>query len=365
MADRPGLSFAWRMTPLGRTTLRLALYGVVIAWLVADLFVFHGPLRRKLESADPRSPEAIAEAKARGVVARVFNRQITLSQLERALHERLWLEGLSPQDLTPENLRLARLAALDDLIDHELLRVKAKAHAHDLRVTDEEVDERLRRMLGRFPTKGEMERAMISQGIADERELRDRVAARIQQEKYVETRVGPLAQVTGEEAREWFATRAEELARPEQVRLRHVFLATLKRPREEAKAMLERALADLQSGKTDFVALVESLSEDPNSKPRGGDLGWMSRARLPEDFATPVFSLPLNQPALVETGIGCHIVEVTGRMPARTRVFEEAKPEVIAALETVKRDRAAADYRDALRRLEAPRIEVFLDMLED
>ena len=353
------------MSPLGRFTLRLAIYGAVIAWLAGDLFVFHGPLRRRLDRANPQSAEAIAAAKAGGVVARVFNHQITRSQLERALHERLWLEGRSPADLTPEELRLARLAALDELIDHALLRVKAKAHAQRLLVSEEEINDRLRRMLGRFVNKGEMERAMKSQGIANERELRERVAARIQQEKYVEMRIGPLAEVSEEEAREWFAKNAEKLALPERVRARHVFLSTLDRPVEEARERLEEALNELQAGGTDFAALAASLSEDPASKEHGGDLGWMTRLRVPDDFADPVFSLPKNQPTLVVTRIGCHLVEVTDRLPAQERSFEEAREEVIAALRAVKRDRAVTEFRDALRRFEAAKIEVFHDMLAD
>ncbi|HSP42758.1 MAG TPA: peptidylprolyl isomerase [Luteolibacter sp.] len=353
------------MTPLGRMSLRLAIYGGVVAWLACDLFVFHGPLRRKLDRADPRSAEAIAAAKAGGVVARVFNRQITRGQLERALHERLWLEGKTPADLTAGNLKLARYAALDELIDHELLRVKAKVNAPQLRVTDEEVNDRLRRMLARFVNKGEMERAMKSQGIANESELRERVAARIQQEKYVEMRIGPLSEVTDEEAREWFAEHADQLAMPERVRARHVFLSTLERPRDVAIAMLETALSELQAGSVDFASLAADLSEDPSSKPHTGDLGWMSRTRLPEDFAGPVFSMPMNQPSLVVTSIGVHIVEVTDRQAARPRTFEEAREEVFAALRTIKRDQAAREFRDALRRFESEKIEVFHDMLAE
>lgn len=43
-------------------------------------------------------------------MARVFNHRITGSQLERALRERLWLEGKTPEALTPEARKLARIA---------------------------------------------------------------------------------------------------------------------------------------------------------------------------------------------------------------------------------------------------------------
>jgi peptidyl-prolyl cis-trans isomerase D len=351
------------MTPLGRFSLRLAIYGTVVAWLAGDLFVFHGPLSRRIERADPTSAEAIRIAKSQGVVARVFNRQITRDQLARAVHERLWLEGKTPAGLTPENLKLVRYAALDDLLDHELLRVKAKANAPQLKVGDEEVNERLRRLLGRFESKDAMQAAMKSQGIASESDLRDRVAARIQQEKYVELKTGPLVVVTADEARAWFEHNRDKFALPERVRARHVFLATLNRPDEQAKAMLESALADLTAGTADFAALATRLSEDPASKTRGGDLGWMSRARLPADFAGPVFALQAHTPSLLRTRIGWHLVELTDRKPAAARDFEQAEGEVLAALQAVKRRDAVREFRSALRRFEAEKIDVYHDML--
>ncbi len=351
------------MSPLAKFSLRLALYGLVIAWIAGDLFLFHGPLRRKIQLANPASPEAIAAAKNRGVVARVFNLQITRSQLDRAVHERLWLEGKKSADLTPENLKTLRYAALDELIDHELLRVKAKANAPQLKVADEEINDRLRRLVGRFETKGAMENAMKSQGIASERELRERLAARIQQEKYVLMRIGPISRVTGDEARAWFAENQSHLATPGRAEVRHVFMATLDRVPEEAKTALGAALADLTSGKRDFATLARELSDDPATKDKGGELGWMTRERLPAGLAAAVFSLPLRKPSLVRSSLGWHLIEVTARLPATPRTFEEAEPEVLAALEAVKRQQAISQYRDALRRFESAKIEVFHDML--
>ena len=351
------------MSPLGKFSLRLALYGLVIAYLAGDLFVFHGPLRRRMDRADPNSAESLAAARERGVVARVFNHQITRSQLERALHERLWLEGKTPESLPPELLKTARYAALDDLLDHELLRIKAKAHATRLKVEDHEIDEGLRAFAARFEDRETLERAMKSQGIKNTRELCDRIAARIQQEKYVELKIGPLSTVSEEEAREWYEENQDQLATPERIEARHIFLPTLEQDSEKAKEQLEAALASLLSKQKDFDTLAREISADPATKDSGGRLGWMTRDRMPTDFTAPVFSLALNQPTLVRTKLGWHLVEVTGRMPAATQSFEEAKPEVLAALRAVKRNQAANDFRIALRRFEAAKIDVFHDMI--
>lgn len=353
------------MTSVGKFTLRLAIYGLVLAYLAGDLFVFHGPLRRRLDLADPDSAAAVAEARRTGVVATVFNHKITMDQLDRAVRERLWLDGRKVGDLTPEDLRLIRYVALNELIDHELLRVKAKANAPDLIVTDEEVDERLRRLASRFESRDAMEKSMKSQGIADESELRERIAARIQQERYVESKVAPLCEVKEEEARSWFSEHRKELEIPGRIEVRHVFLATLDKEPGEVKTKLEAALADLKADKKSFADLAAELSEDAASKPRGGRLGWITRDRLSADFTAPVFALDENEPALVRTKLGWHLVEVTGRKPARARGFDDARDEIVAALEAAKRRQAVADYREALRKFEAAKIRIDHGMLAD
>lgn len=310
-------------------------------YLAGDWFVFDGPIHRRLlpETAQP--------------AARVAGHPITRSQLDRAVSEKLWLEGNPAADPVA-----ARKAALDELIDHELLRLQVKATAPPLPVSDQEIDDRLRRFAGRFQSKGELETAMKSQGIPNERDLRDRLAARIREEKLIALRIGPSIQVTDEEAREWFEENQKTISLPERVEARHIFLPTLDHPPEEAQQKLAAALVALTEQKKDFAALAREISEDPATRDGGGSLGWMTRDRLPADFAGPLFSLETNQPALVRTKLGWHLVEVTARKPAGPRAFEPAKPEILAALEAVKRRQATEDFRKSLRQTHAAEIEI-------
>lgn len=332
------------MFPLGRSTLRLAIYGAVLAYLVADLLIFKGPLRQSIEAIRQPKPD---------IVARVAGHPITRSQLDRAVSEKLWLEGNPAAD--PATVRGA---ALDELIDHELLRLQVKELDPPPAVNDEEINERLRRLVGRFESKGALETAMKSQGIPNERDLRARLAARIRQEKLIALRVGESIKVTDEDARKWFDANQQSIALPERVEARHIFIPTLDHPPEEAKQKLDAALVELTEKKKDFDILAKEISEDPATKDSSGALGWMTRERLPADFAAPVFSLETNQPALVRTKLGWHLVEVTARKPAEPRGFEQAKPEILAALEAIKRRQATEDFRKSLRQAHAAEIEV-------
>jgi parvulin-like peptidyl-prolyl isomerase len=333
------------MTP----TARFILCAAVLAYLAGDLFVFNGPLNRSIQTFHPDSPRSVAKAREKGIVARVHQRPISKSQLERAATEHLWLQGKSLADLPAEEQQAARKLALEDLIEQQLLVSEMERSGTVIDVAAADVDERLKRLVGRFESKGELETSMKSQGISAEKDLRDRVAAQIRAERFIESRIAPEVAVSAEDAKKWYEANQQQLATPERLEARHIFIATLETPAEDAKKKLDEALAALTAKQKDFPTLAKELSQDPANKDTGGNLGWMTRQRLAPDFAEPVFSLAINQPTLIRTKLGWHLVEVIARKAAEPRAFEDAKAEVTAALEAEKRREAVKTFRSKLR----------------
>lgn len=331
----------------------LAVFAGAMVALAAALWWWQPVIERWLAAA-PVDP----------VVARVDGVEITRGQLERAWREHLWFAGKTAESLTATERRATRAAALEELIDQELLRVKAGANAAQLEVGDAEIDERLARFRGCFESPAALAAAMKAQGIDGDGALRARMAARIQQEKYVELRLRPITQVSDDEARRWYEANRGRFVNPERVEVRHVFLPTLDHPSEQARATLAAAMDDLTAGRRDFAQLARDLSEDPATNKQGGQLGWMSRARLPADFAEAVFALPPKRPALIQTRLGWHIVEVTAKQPAQDRSFEQAKPDILAALTAVKRQQAVHQFRGALRRFAGDKVQVAREELD-
>ncbi|MEI6676455.1 MAG: peptidylprolyl isomerase, partial [Verrucomicrobiota bacterium] len=273
------------MTHTGKFPLRPAIYGLVMIYLICDLYWCGGPLSRRINKSDPLSP--VTRVAADPIVARVSAYNIHRSQLYRAVVERLRSEGKPLAGLNPAERSRVRYAALDDLIDHELLRTQAAAQASTLKVSDEEISERLTRFRARFSNNKELAAAMTSQGIGSEQDLRERLAARIQQEKFVEARIAPRVKVTQAEARQWFEQNQQRLTIPARVNARHIFIPTLERDPAAAKQPLVTALTSLTEKTATFATLARELSEDALTKDGGGELGWMTRERLPADLAEP------------------------------------------------------------------------------
>lgn len=102
---------------------------------------------------------------------------------------------------------------------------------------------------------------------------------------------------------------AEIPAVQEQVRARHILLAT----EEQALQALQR----LNEG-ADFAQLAQELSTDPGSKDKGGDLGWAPRGVYNAAFEAAAFALqPGQRSGVIRSPNGYHIIEVLERDPAR------------------------------------------------
>ncbi|WP_367872840.1 peptidylprolyl isomerase [Luteolibacter sp. Populi] len=342
--------------------LRLLFCGTILLYLAGDLFVFTGPLRQWSRRRLPDSPQSIGKAKAQGIVATVKGHPVFLPQLERAAKERAWLAGKTFGSLTPAQRKQERLAALEELIDHQLLRAATKDSSGNLAIPEARINESIARLATRFGGADKMMQELAAEGIDSDKELRLRLGARLQQEQYIASQI-PAA--TEEEANTWLAAHAKELERPGQIRARHIFLSTQERDAGEAKEALQKALDELLSKRQDFAALATSLSQDERSKAVGDDLGWMTKSRLPADFATPLFALELNKPGLVRTKLGWHLAEVTERKNAEPRNDKEAQAEALAALTAVKRRDGVAALRKSLREDNAAAIRVFSEMIPE
>jgi peptidyl-prolyl cis-trans isomerase D len=84
------------------------------------------------------------------------------------------------------------------------------------------------------------------------------------------------------------------------------------------------ALATRIANGTDFAALAADQSEDPGSKAKGGDLGWVKRGQMVEKFEQALFALkPGEVSAPVETEFGWHLIKLDDVHEAKVQGFDE------------------------------------------
>lgn len=81
---------------------------------------------------------------------------------------------------------------------------------------------------------------------------------------------------------------------------------------DAVKAQLREFTDRINSGETSFSTLALLYSEDPGSRMRGGELGFMGRGQLLPEFANVAFNLqdPNKVSKIVETEYGFHIIQL-------------------------------------------------------
>jgi parvulin-like peptidyl-prolyl isomerase len=175
-------------------------------------------------------------------------------------------------------------------------------------------------------------------------QLRRDVEKNLRGRTWLDRQLAPAISVSDDECRADFTQHQTQFAQPVRYRAAHLFLAAPPETPDEILAAKRRTIDDcaqrLKQGEQ-FVDLVAQFSEDEATKKRGGDLGYFSETRMPEDFMAAVRALPVGQLSeVVQTKLGFHILQVTEVKPARVMSFEEARPEIAAELQNAKRREA-------------------------
>ena len=121
--------------------------------------------------------------------------------------------------------------------------------------------------------------------------------------------ISHIRRPTRKEIALYYKTHRSQFEVPEQIHVLHIVknldAAT---DREAAAATIQKALADLNNG----MPFSQAADQYSDCAGNGGDLGWVERGIMVEEFEDVVFNLPLGEISTVfETRFGLHIALVT------------------------------------------------------
>lgn len=150
--------------------------------------------------------------------------------------------------------------------------------------------------------------------------------------EYLKREVIQKVTVSDNEVKTYYDANKDEFKTPEMVRARHIlFLVEASATAEEKKKVYDKAAETLKriKGGEDFAKLASELSDDPGSKPKGGDLGFVARGKTVKPFEEALFSLkPGEISAVIETKFGYHIIKAEERKDASIEPFDAVKEKI-------------------------------------
>jgi peptidyl-prolyl cis-trans isomerase SurA len=237
-----------------------------------------------LGAACRSTPAAPAAPVSADTWAVVDGRQITRDDVDKAYKR----TQDSSQALSEEEVLAAKLSLLNDLIVQDILL--AKAGALKLEVSQGELDTayaNAKKNLAEDAFQQELSRRGLT--AADMREgLRRQLLA----EKVVNQEVGSKIAVTEKEVTDYFAANRAQFNVPEEAyHIAQIVVTPVREPQlangtgddaatPQAAAAKVRMLMERLKAGASFRDLAMGYSEDPESAPRGGDMGFVPVSRL-------------------------------------------------------------------------------------
>jgi peptidyl-prolyl cis-trans isomerase D len=135
---------------------------------------------------------------------------------------------------------------------------------------------------------------------------------------------------------------------PKKVRARHVLARVAPGGDDEAARKRVEAAADRIRKGEDFAKVAAEVSDDENTKTRGGELGFLTESLVDPAFAQAAFGLAagqLSEP--VRTASGWHVIQVEQVVDAQKVPLDQVRLDI--ARELVVNERAAKLAGDAAR----------------
>jgi peptidyl-prolyl cis-trans isomerase D len=159
------------------------------------------------------------------------------------------------------------------------------------------------------------------------------------------------AQVSDDELKAQYQQNIEQYQVPNRVHVEHILLMTVGKTDAEVEEIRQKAEDVLKQAKKGgkFEDLAKKYSEDPGTKDKGGDLGWITQGQTVPEFEKTAFGLEKGRISdLVKTQYGFHIIKVLDKETAHTKPFDEVKDSIKTPLQLAKADKLASDEADQL-----------------
>ncbi len=232
---------------------------------------------------------------------RVGGVEITQTELDQVIAQaesRLKAQGQKIPAAGSQEYQAFQQNALQFLVQR--VQFEQKAEELGVSVSEDEVDERFKRVLTQFfgGSQKKYEAALKKQGISAE-QVRDELRSTLLSEK-IFAKVGDNVKVTEAEIKAYYDSNPQLYAQKASRDVRHILVTS--------KALADDLHGQVKNG-GDFAALAKKYSTDPGSNKTGGKL-TVQRGQTVPPFDKVAFALSVGEISEpIKTQYGWHIIE--------------------------------------------------------
>ena len=277
---------------------------------------------------------ACKHAPPANVAAMVNGYPISYTELEKTYQSQY---PQQPEAANQDLIMSQKLDLLGNLITNEILLQRAEKLG--LTAVDADVDTELNKMKAPY-TKEEFDRQLSDRHMSLD-DLRKQIRQRLTVDKLINKEITSHVTITDADVANFYnANKASFNLKEPQVHMAQILVTpnadpnvhNLKnskaRTEAEAKSKIEDLETRLQRGE-DFALLAQNYSEDPNSAPNGGDMGFITESTLERanpDLRNMVMALPPNGVSrIIHTQDGYRILKMISKEPSGQRDLNDPR----------------------------------------
>lgn len=135
-----------------------------------------------------------------------------------------------------------------------------------------------------------------------------------------------------EAVQRYYKEHTEDFQQPEKVHVQHILISNQNRTAEEALKLARELLERIHKGEK-FDDIARLYSDDPGTKNKGGDLGWVERGRMVKNFENASFALRPNAVVgPIETEFGYHLIKVLEKDPGGIEPLNKVRETILEKL---------------------------------
>jgi len=265
------------------------------------------------------------------VAATVNGHAVTYADVDRQLKWQF------PKQPDADQVQIQKLAVLRALIDEELLLQRAEKLG--LIATEAEVDTKFNEIRAPY-TQEEFQKQLNDRAMTVD-ELKGKLRRDLSTEKLLNKEVLSRINITDKDVSDFYnANKTAFNYRENNYRIAQIMVSpqpstdvkNLKRDKaqteEQARKKIQMLEARLKQG-DDFTTLAQNFSEDPESAPNGGDMGFIAESTLEKadpELRKLILTLPPGQfSAPTHAGGVWYILKVIQREPAGQRDLDDPR----------------------------------------
>ena len=228
------------------------------------------------------------------------------------------------------------------MIERVLINQEAKKNGG--KIPEAEIESTLAKLKEQYTDPEELYKAL---GVKDDADIKEQIEMQMRVEQTLSEVCKDLPDPPKADIKEYYEKNAEQFKTAESARVAHIVkYVNWQTDEETAYNAIKEAHDELKNGAA-FEAVVDKHTDCADS---GGDLGYVTRGQMVEEFEDVIFHLGAGEVSDVfRTRFGFHIAKVYDRKSAAVAELKEVKDQIVSTLQEQMRSKAIDDFIDTLK----------------